>query len=73
MYASPTIYGHWWLSLVKNDPIHVLVETTLILSILYILFARSKDWKETEEFLSATEEEELLLEWKLHGRVPLTP
>ena len=68
-----TVYGNWWWNLVRNDPIHVLVETTLVVSILYILIARSKDWKETEEYLSTKEEEELLREWKLHGRAPLTP
>mmetsp|Transcript_4249 Transcript_4249/g.8910 ORF Transcript_4249/g.8910 Transcript_4249/m.8910 type:complete len:623 (-) Transcript_4249:113-1981(-) len=73
IYHFPALYSHWWWNLVKNDPIHVLVETTLILSILYILIARSKDWRETEEFLSPQEEEELLREWKLRGRAPLTP
>ena len=68
-----TAYGHWWWNLVRNDPIHVLVETTLIVSILYILVARSQDWKETEEHLSVKEEEELLREWKMHGRASLTP
>eukprot|EP00527_Entomoneis_sp_CCMP2396_P004946 CAMPEP_0198142298 /NCGR_PEP_ID=MMETSP1443-20131203/5120_1 /TAXON_ID=186043 /ORGANISM="Entomoneis sp., Strain CCMP2396" /LENGTH=533 /DNA_ID=CAMNT_0043805269 /DNA_START=120 /DNA_END=1718 /DNA_ORIENTATION=- len=73
IYEFPALYGNWWLNLVNNDPIHVLVETTLVVSILYILFNRSKDWKETEEFLSEKEEQELVTEWKYHGRAPLTP
>ena len=73
IYDFPELYGHWWWNLVKNDPIHVLVETTLVVSILFVLFFRSKDWKETEEYLSKKEEEELLREWKLHGRASLTP
>ncbi|KAL7557442.1 hypothetical protein ACA910_001461 [Epithemia clementina (nom. ined.)] len=73
IYDFPKLYGNWWWNLVRSDPLHVLVETTLIVSIIYILVARSKDWKETEEHLSVKEEEELLREWKLHGRAPLTP
>lgn len=73
IYDFPSLYGKWWWNLVRNDPIHVWVETTLVLSIIYILVARSKDWKENEEHLSEKEEEELLREWKLHGRAPITP
>jgi serine palmitoyltransferase len=77
--SFPALYSSWWLDLVQNDPLHVLVETTLAISILYILFARSKDWQHQrggvvdQEKLTSKEEEELLLEWKLHGRAPLTP
>jgi len=69
----PALYKHWWLNLVANDPVHVFVETTLLISIVYILVSRSKDWRELEkEKLTEKEKEDLLREWKL-GRAPLTP
>ena len=71
----PVWYKDWWLNLVANDPIHVLVETTLALAILYILVSRSKaDWKADtrKDKLTPKEELELLRDWK-HSRAPLTP
>lgn len=70
---SPALYKSWWVNLYYNDPVHVVVETTLLLSILYILFSRSKDWRdERKEKFSAKEEQELLKDWK-RSRAPLTP
>ena len=66
----PAHYAKWWWNLVQNDPIHVFIETTLIFSIVYILFARSKDWREMPKELTAKEQEELIHEWKTQ---PLTP
>jgi serine palmitoyltransferase len=69
----PALYKEWWLNLVRQDPVHVIVETTLLISIVYILVSRSKDWKELEkESLTDSEKEELLREWKA-TRAPLTP
>jgi len=71
----PVWYKEWWLTLFKNDPVHVIVETTLLVCILFFVFARrSKDWQtQQREKLTAKEEAELLQEWKEHGRQPLTP
>jgi serine palmitoyltransferase len=71
----PAVYKHWWLNLVDNDPVHVFVETTLIISIIYILVSRSNDWREVQarDKLTDAEQDELVLEWKAHGRAPLTP
>lgn len=70
----PGLYSQWWWDLVQTNPLHVLVETTLIICIIYILVVRTKtDWRKTAEPLSVAEQEEMLREWKLHGRAPLTP
>ena len=71
----PGLYKEWWLNLVASDPIHVLVETTLLLFILYFMVSRSQEsWKTAErDKLTAKEEKELLMDWKMHGRQPLAP
>lgn len=73
--SFPVLYKEWWLNLVANDPIHVLVETTLILAIVYFLVSRSKDWKASDEKekLTPKEENELLYDWKQNIRAPLAP
>jgi serine palmitoyltransferase len=82
LQSLPFLYAAWWWDLVQTNPLHVLVETTLILSILYILLSRSTDWRTSKtnkhnrnnnEGLTAAEEEELLRDWKYTGRAPLTP
>jgi serine palmitoyltransferase len=73
--AFPALYGEWWLNLVAKDPLHVAVETTLLISLLYMVFVRvnEKGYKDsTKERLTLAEEEELLSEWK-ENRVPLAP
>lgn len=72
--SFPVWYKEWWWNLFQNDPVHVLVETTLLVAIVYFLVSRrSQDWRElNREKLTAQEEEELLQEWKEHGRKPLT-
>jgi 7-keto-8-aminopelargonate synthetase-like enzyme len=52
----------------------VFVETTLLLSIVYILVDKSKDWRELDkDKLTVAEQDELVREWRDHGRAPLTP
>eukprot|EP00934_Nitzschia_sp_Nitz4_P006704 Nitzschia sp. Nitz4//scaffold22_size323478//171849//173432//NITZ4_000543-RA/size323478-processed-gene-0.467-mRNA-1//-1//CDS//3329543043//6694//frame0 len=73
--SFPGLYRDWWLNLVMNDPLHVAVETTLLLSLLYMVFFRlGKDnYKNpSKEKLSSAEKEDLLAEWK-QTRVPLAP
>ncbi|CAN0020947.1 unnamed protein product [Ectocarpus sp. 12 AP-2014] len=38
VWNLPEMYREWWLNLVREDPGHVVVETTLIAFIVYILF-----------------------------------
>lgn len=72
--SIPSLYKDWWLNLVFNDPIHVFIETTLILSIVYIVVSQSKEWRgEQREKLTKAEEEDLLQEWRSNGRKSLVP
>lgn len=71
--AFPAMYRDWWWNLVVNDPLHVAVETILLLSIIYILVSRSTEgYKDAKEKLSMKETEELLADWK-RTRAPLAP
>lgn len=71
--SLPGLYKEWWWNLLATDPIHVAVETTLLVSIAYILISsrRRRDWRKSSEKLTPAEEEELLAEWKA-TRAPLT-
>lgn len=73
--SFPVWYKEWWLRLLNDDPIHVIVETTLLVAIVYFLLSRrSQDWNEMQrEKLSPAEEEELLKEWKQRHRQPIVP
>lgn len=75
LLTLPSLYKTWWLNLVNEDPIHVFIETTLLLSIVYMIVAsRKKDYKhDNRETLTKKEEEDLLQEWKTTGRSPLAP
>lgn len=70
----PGLYKDWWINLVAKDPLHVMVETTLLLSIIYMIVSRNTEgYKEEKEKLTAQEQEELLYEWKHKNRAPLAP
>lgn len=74
--SIPYLYKEWWLNLVSNDPVHVLVETTLLLSVVYMLISqKNRDWRDErkKERLTRAEEEALLQQWKNHERVELAP
>lgn len=59
--------------MVENDPLHVAVETILLLSIIYIMASRSTEgYKEGKDKLSTKETEELLSDWS-RTRAPLAP
>jgi len=67
--SLPLLYTNWWWKLVQEDPVHVFVETTLIMSIIYMLISRNKDWREErKDKLTPAEEEELLREWKSQSK-----
>ena len=75
LWSFPLLYKEWWWNLVTHDPLHVLVETTLLVSIIYMMVSRSTEGykKDSSERLTQAEQEELLREWKDHGRSPLVP
>lgn len=74
LVSLPSLYKAWWLKLVTDDPIHVLVETTLLASIIYMVVWKRKDWREDhKEKLTKSEQEGLLKEWRDHGRAGLVP
>lgn len=70
--SFPVWYRTWWMDLLKNDPVHLFVETTLLLSVLYMFLSRTADWKESKkDKLTKQEEDELINEWRERGRGPL--
>eukprot|EP00529_Nitzschia_sp_RCC80_P012303 CAMPEP_0113516498 /NCGR_PEP_ID=MMETSP0014_2-20120614/41610_1 /TAXON_ID=2857 /ORGANISM="Nitzschia sp." /LENGTH=579 /DNA_ID=CAMNT_0000413337 /DNA_START=452 /DNA_END=2187 /DNA_ORIENTATION=+ /assembly_acc=CAM_ASM_000159 len=74
----PLMYKTWWLNLVENDPLHVFVETTLLISIVYMILSRNTEGyksnnKQSADRLTPQEQEELLWEWKHKLRSPLAP
>lgn len=73
--SLPYLYKAWWLNLVMQDPVHVFVETTLLLSVVYMLISqKNRDWHtDKKDRLAHAEEEALLLQWKDHERVELAP
>eukprot|EP00548_Thalassiothrix_antarctica_P001124 CAMPEP_0194136926 /NCGR_PEP_ID=MMETSP0152-20130528/6858_1 /TAXON_ID=1049557 /ORGANISM="Thalassiothrix antarctica, Strain L6-D1" /LENGTH=599 /DNA_ID=CAMNT_0038833743 /DNA_START=355 /DNA_END=2154 /DNA_ORIENTATION=- len=75
LWNFPVWYKDWWFDLVLRDPIHVLVETTLLSFVLYMMIvSRNKDYKfRKEQKLSSKEQEELIHEWKINGRASLAP
>ena len=71
----PGLYKTWWWNLVTNDPLHVAIETIMLLSMVYMALSRSTEgYKDSsKEKLSLREQEDLLWEWKNKTRTPLAP
>ena len=70
----PFVYKEWWLNLVMKDPLHVCVETTLLITIVYLVASRSSEgFVSPYGKLTKAEKEELLAEWKESSRVSLAP
>jgi len=59
--------------MLQDDPIHVLIETALLSTLLYLFFYRKKeDWRnKMKQRLTEDEIEELLNDWKDRGRYDL--
>jgi len=59
--------------MLQDDPIHVLIETALLVTLLYLFFYRKKeDWRnKMKQKLTEDEIEELLKDWKDRGRYEL--
>ena len=76
LLTLPGRYKTWWLDLLRSDPLHVLVETLLIvMCVTLVVLQRRADWRfsqERERFRPTDEEEEeLISEWKSEKRKPL--
>ena len=71
----PGRYKTWWWNLVAKDPLHVAIETFLLVIMAYMLISRSTEgYKDSsKDKLSPREQEELLWEWKHKTRQPLVP
>ena len=51
---APAAYGTWWMNLVREDPWHVVVETLLLIFVVYLLFLK-KPKKSRSELTKAGE------------------
>jgi len=71
----PGLYKTWWWNLVAKDPLHVAIETIMLLSVVYMMLSRSTEgYKDSsKDKLSLREQEDLLWEWKHKTRTPLAP
>jgi serine palmitoyltransferase len=75
LITVPGLYKDWWWKLVAKDPLHVAVETIMLISIVYIMLSRSTEgYKDnSKDKLTRREQEDLLWEWKHNSRAPLAP
>ena len=75
LFAMPQQYRSWWIALIREDPVHVVIETVLIAFVVYMLVWRrySKRAGEKGGKLTDAERAELLREWKETGRAGLVP
>ncbi|CAM9382709.1 unnamed protein product [Chrysoparadoxa australica] len=69
---SPKTFAEWWWRMVKDDPGHVVVESALVLFILYILLGKKtvNPKKAAKPDLSQREINELIEEWQPEPLVP---
>ena len=40
LFAMPQQYRSWWIALIREDPVHVVIETVLIAFVVYMLVWR---------------------------------
>ena len=75
LVTFPSLYKDWWWKLVAKDPLHVAVETIMLISIVYMMLSRSTEgYKDnSKDKLTRREQEDLLWEWKHNSRAPLAP
>eukprot|EP00611_Tribonema_gayanum_P000410 TRINITY_DN10280_c0_g1_i1.p1 TRINITY_DN10280_c0_g1~~TRINITY_DN10280_c0_g1_i1.p1 ORF type:complete len:508 (+),score=135.00 TRINITY_DN10280_c0_g1_i1:182-1705(+) len=74
---APQLYARWWLNLVQEDPGHVIVESVLVLFVLYVLFFK-KTLNTRAPALGIThltprEVDELIKDWQPEPLVPAVP
>ena len=75
LLTLPPRYRSWWITLVTEDPVHVVIETVLLAFVVYmLLWRRVKGYRRGDrEKLTEEERLELLREWRETGRAPLVP
>jgi len=75
LFALPEQYRSWWIATIREDPVHVIIETVLVAFVMYMLVWRrySQRAGERREKLTDAERAELLREWKETGRAGLVP
>jgi len=75
LVTIPSLYKNWWWNLVAKDPLHVAVETIMLISIVYMMLSRSTEGysDNSKDKLTRREQEDLLWEWKHKSRAPLAP
>lgn len=71
----PGLYYTWWWNLVLKDPLHVAIESIMLISVVYMMLSRSTEgYKDSsKDKLTVREQEDLLWEWKHNTRGPLAP
>mmetsp|Transcript_7995 Transcript_7995/g.8823 ORF Transcript_7995/g.8823 Transcript_7995/m.8823 type:complete len:594 (+) Transcript_7995:115-1896(+) len=75
LVTIPSLYKNWWWNLVAKDPLHVAVETIMLISIVYMMLSRSTEGysDNSKDKLTRREQKDLLWEWKHKSRSPLAP
>ena len=66
-------YKEWWLALLAEDPIHVLVETVLTFMIIVVVYRGNSSRKKVGQYdskLTSAEKADLLATWKTSPLVP---
>ena len=69
----PLYYERWWLSLFRESPVHILIETAMITFIIWLTFIRKTgDPKKlsVKTKFSVKEQEDLIAEWEPEPLVP---
>lgn len=69
---GPEYYVEWWMGLVKSAPEHIVIETALIVFIIWLVFIRRTvdPVKSSRESLSKKEVEWLIETWNPEPLVP---
>lgn len=69
---GPHYYVEWWISLLKNSPEHLIIETALCVFIIWLVFIRKTvdPVKSSKESLSKKEVEWLIDTWQPEPLVP---
>lgn len=69
----PLYYEKWWLSLFRESPVHILIETAMIAFIIWLTFIRKTgDPKKlaVKTKFSSKEQDDLIAEWEPEPLVP---
>ena len=72
VWNFPEYYEAWWLSLFRESPLHILIETTMISFIIWLVFIRrtGDPKKAAKTKLSKAEQDDLIADWQPEPLVP---